>query len=151
MFEYIDAMNTLPIETINHIYSLQQLSYTVEKQLLTIDLFPPLLETEEELAKSNDACILKVIDENIVGLLQYDVTKNNVVINKLVVHPDYFRQGIGSDLLHALIKHQPNKSIQVETARENTPAMTLYQKHGLTHITPLAVVEGLHLVRLEKY
>ncbi len=148
MMQQFESIQALPAEMIEQLYDLQQRSYTVEQQLLNIDTFPPLLETKQNFAASDDACLIRFEAGKVIGFLQYEITKEQLIINKLVVRPDYFRQGVGSELLQALTERKGTRSIQVETAQENTPAMTLYQKHGLTDITPLKVTEGLQLVRL---
>lgn len=144
----VEVINTLPKTTIDELYDLQRQSYTVEKVLLNIDTFPPLFETSCAFAQADDAILMCTEKGSVRGFLQYEVTKDRLMINKLVVHPNYFRTGVASDLLQALIDLKGDKSIQVETAQENIPAMTLYQKHGLTDITPLKVAEGLQLVKL---
>lgn len=148
MIQQIKAIQALPKATIEQLHALQQLSYTIEQQLLTIDPFPPLLETINALATSADALIIRLEAGQIVGFLQYDTTREDVIINKLVVHPDYFRQGIGSDLLKTLIEDKRNTSIQVETAAKNTPAIKLYQKYGFHKAVQFYAAEGLQLLRL---
>lgn len=148
MLQHIDRIQSLPKATIEQLHALQQQSYTIEQQLLGITPFPPLLETINALATSVDALIIRLEAGKIVGFLQFETTREDVVINKLVVHPNYFRQGIGSDLLETLIETKGSGSIRVETAAKNQPAVELYQKHGFHKTMKFHAPEGLELVRL---
>ncbi|GEM01481.1 Acetyltransferase (GNAT) domain-containing protein [Halolactibacillus halophilus] len=150
MIQSITSIQSLSQERIDNMHQLQQQSYLVEQQLLGIDPFPPLLETKQGLAASDEACLIRCDVENILGFLQYVVTDNQLVINKLVVRPDYFRQGIGRDLLQSLIKQKRDSSILVETAQKNTPAINLYEKLGFRQTTQFYVEEGIEIVRLER-
>jgi len=150
VIQSITSIRSLSETIIDQLYDIQQQSYTVEQQLLGIESFPPLLETKQALAESDDTCLIRFEAENILGFLQYVATDDQLVINKLVVHPAYFRQGVGRDLLQSLIKRKGDRSIQVETAQKNTPAITLYEKLGFSQTKQFYVQEGIKIVRLER-
>jgi len=103
VIQSITSIRSLSETIIDQLYDLQQQSYAVEQQLLGIDSFPPLLETKQALAESDDACLIRFEAEKVIGFLQYVVTKDRLMINKLVVHPDYFRTGVASDSLRHLL------------------------------------------------
>lgn len=94
------------------LHRLQQRAYQVEADLIGVSDFPPLQQTPAQL----------------VGAL----TIEQETITRLVVAPDYFRQGIAKHLLrHALVKHRLHF---VSTAAANLPAIALYQQFGFRQV-----------------
>lgn len=150
VIQSISSIRSLSETIIDQLYDIQQQSYTVEQQLLGIDSFPPLLETKQDLVESDDACLIRFEVENILGFLQYIMTDDQLVIHKLVVHPAYFRQGVGRDLLQSLIKQKGDRSIRVKTAQKNTPAIILYEKLGFSQTKQFYAQEGIRIIRLER-
>jgi ribosomal protein S18 acetylase RimI-like enzyme len=52
--------------------------------------------------------------------------ENNTHIQSLVVHPNFFRQGIGSVLVQNVLENYGTKTFTVETGLANEPAKDLY-------------------------
>lgn len=60
-----------------------------------------------------------------------------LVIRTLVTHPNYMKQGISQILLACVKEHALSlgcKSIRLDVAVQNEPAITLYEKCGYTYV-----------------
>ena len=99
-------MNILKAEAsdLKEILDLQYLAYQSEAALFGNKDIPPLKETLEELTEEfNKGIILKMVDNGtIVGSVRAFEKRGTAYIGKLMVHPDYRRQGNGSMLLRAI-------------------------------------------------
>lgn len=65
-----------------------------------------------------------------VGLHYFDIS---AAITNIAVHPDFRRQGIASKLLTSLFDFAKEKGIgqiSLEVRVSNSPAISLYEKHG---------------------
>lgn len=110
------------------LHRLQQRAYQVEADLIGVSDFPPLQQTPAQLVHEQPSGYVYCLEEQLVGAL----TIEQETITRLVVAPDYFRQGIAKYLLrHALAKHRLHF---VSTAASNLPAIALYQQFGFRQI-----------------
>ncbi|OAN14513.1 GNAT family N-acetyltransferase [Exiguobacterium undae] len=101
------------------LHRLQQRAYQVEADLIGVSDSPPLQQTPAQLVHEQPSGYVYCLDEQLVGAL----TIEQETITRLVVAPDYFRQGIAKHLLHF-----------VSTAAANLPAIALYQQFGFRQV-----------------
>ena len=66
----------------------------------------------------------------------------------MVVHPTYFRQGIGSELLTFIFELFVGNTITVETGLANIPAIALYKNFGFKEVDQYDTDHGIRKVRL---
>jgi ribosomal protein S18 acetylase RimI-like enzyme len=76
--------------------------------------------------------VAKKGDGTIIALTTVgQISDDTVVLSRLYVHPQYQRQGIGSQLLQAGITAFPTaRTIRLEVEENNRPAYTFYHNHG---------------------
>jgi ribosomal protein S18 acetylase RimI-like enzyme len=76
--------------------------------------------------------VAKTENSAIIGLTTVgQFTDDTVVLSRLYVHPQYQRQGIGSQLLQAGITAFPTAhTIRLEVDENNQSAYTFYHNHG---------------------
>lgn len=92
--------------------------------------------------ESGDKILLVAEKDNIVvGAVQLGLESrangnHRAEVQKLMVHPDYRRQGIASQLMEQLdtLARNANLSLLVLDVRKSDPAETLYQQMGFTHV-----------------
>ena len=120
------------IEIAYEIRNIFQASYSVEAKLLRAVDFPPLKRTIEEFIDSYSIFYAYYFNENIVGVIEIKSNKYLTHIQSLVVYPEYFRKGIGRQLVHFIIEKYNSKLFTVETGRDNLPAIKLYKQLGFT-------------------
>ncbi len=89
------------IEDAEAILALQRLAYQSEAAIYDDFTIPPLTETLEDMkARFHDRRFLKAVaDRQIVGSVRAFQDGTTCHLERLVVHPDYRRRGIGTALL----------------------------------------------------
>jgi ribosomal protein S18 acetylase RimI-like enzyme len=132
------------------VLAVQRPSYQIESTLIEYPNLPPLFETITDLQNSDETFVGCWIDEQLVGVLSYEQTDEGIHIDRLVVHPDTFRRGIGRALLQWLETAVSPARITVSTAAKNQPAIQLYQAQGYTIVQSSTLPDGLELVLLRK-
>lgn len=133
------------------IYRLQQASYAVERDLIGVADFPPLLVTARDIQRE-PGTFLGCRDRGaLVGVLSFTATPALLDIGRLIVDPAYFRRGIAGALLDAAERRAaPGMRLTVSTAEKNLSAVRLYRKHGYQIAQRTTLPDGLALVRLSK-
>ena len=126
------------------ILTLQKQSYNVEAEIIGYYDLPPLQEDVHHIQSSKEVFLGWMVNGILTGVLSYEETDKSILI-----HPDYFRQGIAANMLRSLIVDQ-DKPIYVCTAMKNTPAVRLYQQFGFEITNTFTPGDGLYLVQLEK-
>ena len=120
----IQELNHKTGETATIIRSVFQASYTIEAKLLNATDFPPLKRTVVEFLDCKNAFYGFYKGKNLAGVVE--VKESNTHIQSLVVHPNFFRNGIGSALVQFVLDNYHTKTFTVETGLANEPAKDLY-------------------------
>ncbi|MBD1371101.1 GNAT family N-acetyltransferase [Hazenella sp. IB182357] len=130
-----------PITLLNHqnravaqqIRDVQIVSYRVEAKWIQFDHIPYLKESINHIQNCSEVFIGCMKESTLAGVLSFEIQNHILCIHRLVVHPTYFRKGIGQSLL-AYVCEQEALHYEVQTGTRNTPAIRLYQSMGF-HIT----------------
>ena len=140
------------LEDLQEILQLQYLSYQSEAALFGSRDIPPLKQTlDEVIAEHNNGIVLKMTDDDvIVGSIRAKERNGTVYIGKLMVHPDYRRNGYGRSLLTEIEKYFPNKRYELFTSTRSTGNIRLYQNLGYKMFDRKAVTDELQFVHMEK-
>ena len=126
-----------------------QASYAVEAENLGATDFPPLKRTLPEYSESENDFYGYFKDGALAGVVEVDASAARTHIQSLVVHPEYFRMGIGSELVNMVLNHYPSPSYTVETGLGNKPATDLYLKHGFRQTGEYDTDHGVQKIRFE--
>ncbi|MGN7384513.1 GNAT family N-acetyltransferase [Paenibacillus sp. SAFN-117] len=133
---------------------LQMDSYLVEAKRIEYDDIPPLKDTIASLMESKErfyGYFPEGTDGELSGAIAYEREGQTVMICRLMVRSDRFRQGIGSALLRFIEQQEQEcTSFFVTAAARNEPAIRLYTKHGYVEESRREVAPGLVLLRLVK-
>jgi ribosomal protein S18 acetylase RimI-like enzyme len=88
------------------ILELQKLAYRSEANIYMDLTIPPLLQTIEEVENQfRDHVFLKsVLNNTIIGSVRAIEKERTCYIGRLIVHPDYQKQGIGKSLMDEIEK-----------------------------------------------
>ena len=106
-------------------------SYSVEAGVIGVTDFPPLKRSAEDIRSAHSSFFGCVNNEVLYGVAEIesdDLEPTNIA--SFAVHPDVLRYGIGTFLLLGILEFIGNHPITVSTASINTPAISLYEKHG---------------------
>ena len=138
---------------LQEILNLQYLAYQSEAALFGSKDIPPLKQTLDELREEfGKGIVLKAVTEDgtIIGSVRAYEDAGTVYIGKLMVHPDYRRQGYGSKLLTEIENCYSGKRYELFTSTKSIDNIRLYQRAGYTISGRKAVNEELIFVFLEK-
>ncbi|MFD3447547.1 GNAT family N-acetyltransferase [Microbacteriaceae bacterium 4G12] len=147
MIREIDIQNE---EIARAVLGIQIPSYEVEAKLIGFFELPPLKDTVMSLQRSGETFYGYFVGEELAGVISYKRDGNILDIHRLVVHPQHFRKGIASSLLHFIDTNYSNVTKTVSTAEKNTPAIALYNRYGFWEKEKTPVTNQLTLVHLEK-
>ena len=140
------------LEDLQEILQLQYLSYQSEAALFGSRDIPPLKQTlDEVIAEYKNGIVLKMTDDDvIVGSIRAKERNGTVYIGKLMVHPDYRRNGYGTKLLTEIEKYFPDKRYELFTSTRSTDNIRLYQNLGYKIFDSKAITDELQFVYMEK-
>ncbi|MGZ9815940.1 GNAT family N-acetyltransferase [Peribacillus simplex] len=111
------------------LFKLQKDAYKVEAEMIGFTNIPLL----EQFIHCHETFLCYLKGDALAGAISYTKENGQMLICRMVVRPDYFRQGIADALLHALQLHDDWEKISVSTGKMNLPARNLYEKNGFTH------------------
>jgi ribosomal protein S18 acetylase RimI-like enzyme len=132
----------------NEIYDVFQLSYEVEAGLVGVEDFPPLRRTQTQIQSSSSQFLGRRIGVDLVAVVEFTQSGDELSVDSMVVHPQYFRRGLASQLLQSLLAKVHWQTAVVETAAANKPALTLYQKLGFAESKRWKTADGIEKVQL---
>ncbi|MDX1314767.1 MAG: GNAT family N-acetyltransferase [Eudoraea sp.] len=132
------------------IMSLFKASYAIEAQLLGAADFPPLKRKLDSYMQSKNTFYGFYSEGVLAAATEVDSSSDVTHIQSLVVHPDYFRRGIGGALVSFIFNTYSTKVFTVETGAANDPATELYRKHGFKEILQYDTNHGVRKVRFKK-
>ena len=134
------------------IYAVFQASYAIETELLNVNLFdfPPLKRSISNFIESTSEFYAFHKNETIAAIIELTSNNDVTAINSLVVHPDFFRQGLGKQLMQFVLKTFKSNLFIVETGVDNLPAIALYKKVGFLEKKQWDTSIGIRKIQLVK-
>lgn len=149
LIKLIDIKNQ---QTAEDILRVQLASYQIEAELIDCYDIPPLRDTIVGLRGCDEIFHGFYSDSVLSGAISFTLENDVLDIHRLMVHPDYFRQGIAQLLLDFVqsIIHNYEKII-VSTGSKNLPAVCFYKKNGFVKTEEITLSEGLSITSLEKH
>ena len=130
------------------IHNVFQVSYKVEAGLVGVDDFPPLRRKASLIQSSSSQFFGRWIGDDLAAVVEFTESGENLSIDSLVVHPQYFRRGLASQLLQSLLARITWQNAYVDTAAANSPAIELYRKFGFSESKRWTTTDGIEKVRL---
>ncbi|AQZ62341.1 Histone acetyltransferase HPA2 and related acetyltransferases [[Actinomadura] parvosata subsp. kistnae] len=128
--------------------ALQHASYAVEAELIGDDRIPPLHESLDDLrGQPLSWLVARIEGDRLAGAVAWEETPAEVDINRLIVHPDVLRRGIGRSLVKEVMARAGERRIVVSTGRDNVPARALYERLGFGARGEREVIPGLWITQ----
>ena len=124
-------------------------AYKVEAKLIGVTHFPPLERKVVDIIASDTIFYGYQFDDKLLAVIEVNYQPPQLDINSLVVHPDYFRQGLAGELLGFVLNYYHWETAVVETALANFPAIALYEQHGFTETRHFQIPMGITKVSLK--
>ena len=135
------------------ILELQKLAYQSEAELYGDFRIPPLIQTIDELKRDfTDKVFLKAqLGGSIVGSARGYQAGDTCYIERLIVHPDYQRQGIGTALMNQLEScFEQVQRFELFTGDKSDRNIRLYDRLGYRIFKSEEINSNLSFVFMEK-
>jgi ribosomal protein S18 acetylase RimI-like enzyme len=136
------------------ILELQKLAYQSEAKLYDDFSIPPLIQTMEELEVDfNSKVFLKTqIESKIIGSVRGYQSENTCYIERLIVHPNYQGQGIGTALMESFEScFGQVQRFELFTGNKSDRNIHLYERLGYKIFKSTEINKNLSFVFMEKY
>jgi ribosomal protein S18 acetylase RimI-like enzyme len=150
-FSHIDKASASDFPSILEI---QKKAFFSEAEFYQNFNIQPLTQTLSEMVEEcNEKVVLKAaIERKIVGSVRANINENVCWVNKLVVLPEYQRQGIGEKLLREIETYFPNaEKFTLATGAKSESNIRLYKKVGYEIIGYETFHGGIEAVMMVKY
>ncbi|MFX1394483.1 MAG: GNAT family N-acetyltransferase [Promethearchaeota archaeon] len=141
------------INDLGEILELQKLAYQSEAEIYNEYSIPPLTLTLDEIKEdfSSQIFLKIVINNKIIGSVRAYKEKDTCYIGRLIVHPEFQNQGIGSKLMFKIESiYKEIKRFELFTGYKSKKNLYLYQKLGYRPFKTEKLNENLYLTYLEK-
>lgn len=135
------------------ILALQKLAYRSEAAIYDEWSIPPLTQTLAEMQAdlALRTCLKASIDGRIVGSVRADVREGTCFVGRLIVHPSFQDQGIGTRLMHEIERaFEGVARFELFTGQRSGRNLYLYRKLGYEPCRQEQISDALTLVYLEK-
>jgi ribosomal protein S18 acetylase RimI-like enzyme len=135
------------------ILGLQRVAYQSEARLYEGTELPPLTESLDEiLAEFGQLTFLKaVLGSRIIGSVRACMCGDTCSIRRLIVHPCFQNQGLGTQLLEEAERRFPDaRRYELFTGHRSADNIRLYQRLGYRECRREEITAWLTLVYLEK-
>ena len=140
-------------EDLQEILELQKLAFQIQGEIYNDFTIPPLIQTLEELKVDflQQVFLKTERDGMIVGSVRGYKMDDTCYIGRLVVHPDYQNQGIGTALMVEIEKNFSNIArFEIFTGHKSEKNLYLYKKLGYSIFKKEVVDDSLTMIFLEK-
>jgi phage replication-related protein YjqB (UPF0714/DUF867 family)/GNAT superfamily N-acetyltransferase len=135
------------------ILALQKLAYKSEAEIYNDFKIPPMVQTLESIEKDfeNQFFIKALMDGKIIGSVRAYEKDGTCYIGRLIVHPDFQNQGIGTKLMNEIEKiFNTCQRFELFTGDRSERNLYLYQKLGYKIIKKAKITDLTTIVCLEK-
>ncbi|PKR83755.1 GNAT family N-acetyltransferase [Heyndrickxia camelliae] len=126
-------------------------AYGVEANLMNFHDIPPLHDTVDSILGSEETFYGYWKEGKLAGVISVEENKQHLQICRLVVHPAYFRQGIGKQLVQFIFEtYKHIHRFVVSTGEQNVPAIKLYGTFGFKEFNKIEISANIFIICLEK-
>ncbi|MGN4447481.1 GNAT family N-acetyltransferase [Bacillus cereus group sp. MYBK79-1] len=147
----IQKLITTSHNTAASILNIQIPAYKIEAKYINSTAIPRLYDTVTDIQLCDENFYGYFYEDTLAGFISFTMDEEEVDIHRLVVSPDHFHKGIATKLLlYVFDMFSPSKTYIVQTGKENTPALSLYKKHGFIKVKDIILPDGVVLTSLKK-
>ncbi len=136
------------------ILTLQKLAYQSEALIYNDYNIPPLTQTLDQIKKEFDNKVFfKIVSGNdIIGSVRANVDNRSCFIGRLIVHPKWRGQGLGTQLMAKVESYFTDvKRFELFTGIKSQGNIRLYRRLGYIPFKKLEINEAVCLIYMEKY
>lgn len=129
---------------------LQRTAFAIEARLIGTREIPPLQQDRDALTAFRGSWITVWDGVALVGAAAWRSTQEALEIDRVMVHPEAHRRGIGSALMDRIVVAASGRDIRVSTGRDNPPGIALYAKYGFVAESEQEVPPGVWITCLRR-
>lgn len=130
------------------VVEIQRAAYQVEADLIGFDGIPQLTESVDEVRlRTSMQWRGAVHDGELVGIIAWEESADEIDIDRLAIDPNAARQGHGRRLIQSV---PSDRVTLVATGAKNLPALSLYESMGFEHIGKTELAPGVFLAHLRR-
>lgn len=129
---------------------LQREAYAIEAALIGDDRIPTLHEDVEALAAPRGRWCTAWDGVDLLGAASWREHDGHIDIDRVMVSPTALRRGIATALLEHVRGRSGGRDLVVSTGRDNSPAVSLYAKHGFEAVGDVEVPPGIWITRFRR-
>ena len=121
------------INDAQEILDLQKLAYQIEAKRYNDYTLPPLTQTLAEIQNDFEKMVIlkAVLDDKIIGSVRAYLSDGTCYIGRLIVHPDFQNQGIGTKLMNEIEdRFKQAKRFELFTGHKSEGPLYIYHKLG---------------------
>jgi GNAT superfamily N-acetyltransferase len=141
------------VDDAEEILSLQKLAYQSEAEIYDDFTIPPLTQTLEEIKKDFESQIFlkAVTGGKNIGSVRAFMKEGTCYVGRLIVHPDFQNQGIGTQLMNRIEEvFKGAQRFEIFTGHKSERNLYLYEKLGYKRFKTVTASEKLTIIYLEK-
>ncbi|PGM74858.1 GNAT family N-acetyltransferase [Bacillus cereus] len=147
----IHKLHSSSFEVASSILQVQIPAYKIEAIYLNSTAIPRLYDTVNDIQSCDETFYGYFSENKLVGFISFMQEEQRIDIHRLVVSPDFFQKGIATKLLLYIFNMFPSSMTYiVQTGKANTPAITLYKKHGFITVSDTILPNGMILTQFKK-
>ncbi len=135
------------------ILSLQKLAYKSESEIYNDFNIAPLIQTLEEIKRDfkNQVFLKAVIEGRITGSVRAFAKEDSCYIGRLIVHPDFQNQGIGTKLINEIEGvFNLSRRFELFTGHKSRKNIHIYQKLGYKTFKTEKITDNINFIYMEK-
>lgn len=133
------------------IHRLMQAAYAAEAAILEVREFVPLKRTPARIRAAASRFVGGRIGGALVAAAEIERARAGPAnVAALVVHPQHFRRGLGSELLRRVIAEHGGRGLTVSTGVLNRPALNLYDRFGFEEERRWRTRDGIPMLTLRR-
>lgn len=127
-------------------------SYSIEAKLIDVTDFPPLRRSAANIRHAQSTFFGCTHEGEVIAVAEIEREPAQPAnIAGFVVHPNFFRRGIGSQLLCYVLERLGNTLVTVSTGSKNRPAIALYTKYGFQLSETWVIEPKIDMVTLSRH
>jgi len=140
---------------INELFELQKVAFESEAVIVGNRNIPALIETMADFESDFinwTTLVIKNIENKIIASARYKISTNDTVIEigRVMVHPEYRKQGYAKILLEEIENQNQNKTLELYTCAKNVPSISLYKRMGFSPYKTIKDEHALEFIYLRK-
>lgn len=130
------------------VVEIQRAAYRVEADLIGFDGIPQMNESVAEVrSRTSMQWRGAVHDGQLVGIIAWEESADEIAIDRLAIDPNAARQGHGRRLMQSV---PSDRLTLVSTGAKNLPALSLYESMRFDRIGETELAPGVFLAHLSR-